>query len=209
MANGKYETIATRQSLLQRLKDWDDQTSWRDFFDTYWSLIYGVARRAGLPDSEAQDVVQETMFAVAKKMGGFEYDPTVGSFKNWLMQLTRWRITDHWRKKQFEHKGQRQPREEPLRTSLMERQPAPPEFDLAQAWEAEWERNLFDKAMEKVRRQVKPIQLQMFQLHVVKNLDARKVMDRLGVKLSEVYYAKYKISKLIKKEIEVLRDKMD
>src|SRR5262245_37419305 len=50
-------SIPTRQSLLVRLKDWDDSTSWKDFFDTYWKLIYGVARKAGLTDAEAQDVV--------------------------------------------------------------------------------------------------------------------------------------------------------
>jgi hypothetical protein len=25
------------------LRDLDDQTSWREFFDTYWKLIYGAA----------------------------------------------------------------------------------------------------------------------------------------------------------------------
>ena len=55
------EFIPTRASLLSRLKDWEDQTSWREFFDTYGRLIYGVARKAGLADAEAQDAVQETL----------------------------------------------------------------------------------------------------------------------------------------------------
>ncbi|MBI4661895.1 MAG: sigma-70 family RNA polymerase sigma factor, partial [Verrucomicrobia bacterium] len=37
------DTIPTRLSLIERLKNWDDQTSWQDFFNTYWRLIYGVA----------------------------------------------------------------------------------------------------------------------------------------------------------------------
>ena len=36
------ELIPTRRSLLSRLKDWDDQDSWKEFFDTYWKLVYGV-----------------------------------------------------------------------------------------------------------------------------------------------------------------------
>ena len=52
------EFIPTRRSLSSRLKDWDDKTSWREFFDTFWRLIYGVARKAGLNDAEAQDAVQ-------------------------------------------------------------------------------------------------------------------------------------------------------
>lgn len=50
--------LPTRQSLFSRLRDWQDQDGWREFFDTYWRLIYNVARKSGLPDAEAQDVVQ-------------------------------------------------------------------------------------------------------------------------------------------------------
>ena len=49
----------TRASLLNRLKNWQDQASWQEFFDTYWKLIFATARSAGLADDEAQDVVQE------------------------------------------------------------------------------------------------------------------------------------------------------
>jgi RNA polymerase sigma-70 factor (ECF subfamily) len=58
--------IATRWSLLSRLRNLDDQASWQDFFNTYWKLIYGVALKAGLNDAEAQDVVQETVLTVVR-----------------------------------------------------------------------------------------------------------------------------------------------
>ncbi len=69
------EFLPTRHSLLARLKDWEDQASWREFFDTYWQLIYAVARKAGLSDAEAQDTVQETVLTVAKKVGDFKAQP--------------------------------------------------------------------------------------------------------------------------------------
>src|SRR6185436_3555024 len=94
------EIIPTRASLLSRLRNWDDQQSWQRFFELYWKLIYSVARKAGLSDPEAQDVVQETIISVARHMPSFRYDPELGSFKAWLMQLTRWRIMDELRKKQ-------------------------------------------------------------------------------------------------------------
>src|SRR5690349_5651338 len=81
--------LPTRRSLLTRLKKWDDQESWQDFFDTYWQLIYSVALRSGLNDSEAQDVVQETVAAVARQMPNFKYNPAIGSFKSWLLLITR------------------------------------------------------------------------------------------------------------------------
>jgi len=63
------EFIPTRLSLLSRLQNWDAQASWRDFFDTYWRLIYRAAIKSSLPNAEAQDVLQETVITVAKKLG--------------------------------------------------------------------------------------------------------------------------------------------
>jgi RNA polymerase sigma-70 factor (ECF subfamily) len=93
------EFIPTRASLLGRLKNWDDQESWQDFFNTHWRLIYSVALKAGLPDADAQDVVQDTVLTVAKKIGEFKSDPTIGSFKGWLMLITRRRIADQFEKR--------------------------------------------------------------------------------------------------------------
>jgi DNA-directed RNA polymerase specialized sigma24 family protein len=60
------EFLATRQSLVERLADWNDQKRWQQFFDSYWKLIHRAARKAGLTESEAQEVVQETLITVAK-----------------------------------------------------------------------------------------------------------------------------------------------
>src|SRR5262245_58152826 len=99
MQKHKDELLPTRASLLNRLKNWQDNSSWQEFFDNYWKLIYRVARKAGLTDAEAQYVVQETMRSVAKHMPSFQYDPAIGSFKAWLLIKTRWCITDQFRKR--------------------------------------------------------------------------------------------------------------
>src|SRR6266404_3336509 len=98
--SGQLEPFSpTRQSLLSRLKNWDDRESWRDFFETYWRLIYGLAVKSGLTPSEAEDVVQETLLAVAKEMPDFKYDPARGSFKGWLLEVTRRRIANQVRRR--------------------------------------------------------------------------------------------------------------
>src|SRR5262249_53778676 len=98
-ADPPHDLRETRASLLVRMRDWQDRASWQQFFDTYWKLIYGVARRSDLTDAEAQDVVQEVMASVAKHIPTFRYDPAKGSFKTWLMVMTRWRIISHLRKR--------------------------------------------------------------------------------------------------------------
>ena len=82
MSRNEETWLPTRQTLLSKLKNWDDQSSWREFFNLYWRLIYGVARQAGLSEAEAQDVVQETIITVAKQIPQFRYDKSKGSFKS-------------------------------------------------------------------------------------------------------------------------------
>ncbi len=208
MATDPNEFIPTRASLLTRLKHWDDQEGWKRFFETYWKLIYSVSRKAGLADAEAQDVVQETILSVAKKMPTFKYDPTVGSFKGWLMRLTGRRVIDHLRKRHHQSHGQQLPCEENLSTSLAEHLPDPSALDLESIWDEEWSKHVMDAAMEKAKRQVSPTQFQIFYLHIVKNIPAKQVAESLEVKLTEVYFAKYKVGRLIQKEIKNLEKKM-
>ena len=47
------DSLLTRRSLLSRLRDVGDDAGWREFFDTYWELIYRVARRSGRGISDA------------------------------------------------------------------------------------------------------------------------------------------------------------
>ena len=197
--------IPTRQSLLIRLKNWDDQDSWRDFFKTYWKLIYGVAVQAGLTDAEAQEVVQETVILVARKMPGFTYDPALGSFKNWLLHTTRWRIADQFRKRR---RARGRAQTETARTATIERVADPAGFRLEAVWEAEWERNLVNAALEKVKRLVKPKQYQIFDLYVVKQWPVEKVARVLGINVGQIYMAKHRVGAMIKKEIKNLETRM-
>src|SRR5437899_1879978 len=90
-------SLATRPSLLARLKDWSQQTAWREFDHNYAPLLHNVARKSGLTDAEADEVVQETLIAVAKKIGEFKHAGNRGSFRAWLYQQARWRIADQFR----------------------------------------------------------------------------------------------------------------
>src|SRR5258705_10181752 len=109
MPAGRQNLIPTRWTLIRRLKKWDDQEGWREFFDTYWKLIYGTAIKSGLTDDESQEVVQETVISVSRNIADFEASAEAGLFKGWLLQLTHWRMTDHVRKRRpsdgFGHAG--------------------------------------------------------------------------------------------------------
>lgn len=203
--NVRDEFIPTRQSLLSRLKDWNDHDSWKVFFDTYWKLIYNTAIRAGLTETEAQDVVQETVICVCKSMPTFEYNVT-GSFKQWLLRLTGWRIVDQMRKR--DGVGHSKKRIETLTgTEVMEEIADAGSLNLERNWDADWEQNLLDAAIERVKAQVDPKQYQVFDLCIFKGWPASRVAQTLGINVGRVYIAKHRINKLIKREVERLRTK--
>src|SRR5262249_18604836 len=87
----------TRKSLIEKLDNWEDHRVWDEFYQTYCRLIFSVATKAGLTREEAFDVVQETVLAIARQVKKGQYDPRAGSFKAWLLQMTRWRILDVFR----------------------------------------------------------------------------------------------------------------
>lgn len=195
------EFIPTRQSLLSRLKDMDDSKSWEDFFNTYWRLIYSVAIKSGLMETEAQEVVQETVIAISKKMPGFKYDPAIGSFKAWLLNQTRWRIQDQFRRRKREFRTIHADEAPGAELSDIEHLPDPAGQELEAIWNAEWQENLMKTAMERVKAKISPKQYQVFDLYVTKNWPVEKVEKALGVSSSQVYLAKHRISALLKEEI--------
>ena len=208
MDYGSDDSIPTRHSLLSRLKHWDDQESWRDFFDTYWKLIYGVAIKSGMSDVEAQEVVQETVIAVAKKIPEFKTDPAFGSFKAWLLHLTRWRIADQFRKRQRQGRAHQHRSDKTSTTSTIGKIQDPAGFELESIWDEEWEKNLIDAALERVKRQVNAKQYQIFYLYMIKKLSVRSVAKSLGVNIGQVYLAKHRVGGLVKKEIKNLETKL-
>jgi RNA polymerase sigma factor (sigma-70 family) len=200
------ESCPTRASLVNRLKDWGDHTGWQEFFDTYWRLIYGTASRAGLSDAEAQDVVQETILSIAKAIPDFDYDPVKGSFKSWLRNTTHWRIKDHLRRK-ARHSAAVSCAEADLGTPAIQQVPDPATVDKDAVWNADWERNLLDAAIAKVKTRVKPKQYQLFDCFVLRGWPMQEITQKLRVSMGQVYFAKVKVSNLVQKEFRELERK--
>ena len=192
MAQVSDELIPTRTTLIYRLKNWQDQSSWQDFFDTYWKLIYDVALKGGLTETEAQDVVQETIISVAKHMPTFNYDPTIGSFKAWLLNMTRWRITDQFRKRGPVAAYSSSAEDTATGTRTMDRLVDPASRDLDALWETEWEKNLLHAAIAKVKRRLDPQKYQIFDFYVNKEWPPEKVAETFNLTVAQVYLANHR-----------------
>ncbi|MGH7972353.1 MAG: RNA polymerase sigma factor [Limisphaerales bacterium] len=193
------ESIPTRRSLLTRLRNLDDDASWQTFFDTYWRLIYNVARKSGLADAEAQDIVQETVIAVALKMPEFRYDRSKGSFKQWLLLITRRRIQDHFRKMYRSAPSRGEVRNE-FAPALGEEAHQPgPDAEIESVWEDEWRGHVFQAALARVRHKSNPKHYQVFDYCVLRDLPAAQVARMLGLNAAQVYLAKHRVSHAVRR----------
>lgn len=187
------EFIPTRESLLSRLRDTSEDGSWREFFETYWKLIYHTARKRGLSSVEAEDVVQDTMVELARRLPAFKYDRTRGSFKTWLMRLTHWKIVDQQRKRLKER----------LLTSEME-ETTPPEFEAG--WENDWRMTVAEEAIRRVQVNASPRQYQAYSVAILQGKGAREAGRLLQMSVPAVYMATFKINALIKREVKNLNN---
>jgi len=190
--------LPTRQTLLSKLKDWDDQSSWREFFNLYWRLIYGVARQAGLSETEAQEVVQETIITVAKQIPQFRYDKSKGSFKSWLRKTAHWRIQDQFRRRQRNQRFAPEVQEADSDAKQPEAAVDNGSFDAM--WDAEWRQNLIQVAVDRVKKLIEPKEFQVFDLCTNKSWPADRVARALHLIRPQVYYLNKKVTRLIEQE---------
>jgi RNA polymerase sigma-70 factor (ECF subfamily) len=209
MSSSADDSLLTRRTLLSRLRNLDDQDSWRTFFDLYWRLLYNVARKSGLDDFGAQEVVQDTVISVARKMPEFRYDPARGTFRQYLLRITRRRIIDHLRRIY-----RQPPRAEVAPESLDEDDKHfaaiidQSSNAIEAVWNEEWEKSIFDAALACVRAEVNPRHFQVFDYCVLKQWPASKVATTLGLNAAQVYLAKHRVGQAMKRAVRRISDGM-
>jgi|SRR5690349_21830619 RNA polymerase sigma-70 factor (ECF subfamily) len=211
MADDEPSSIQTRSSLLARLQQGDDTEGWCEFYRIYGKLVRDFAIGSGLTDTEADEVVQDTAVAMARHLPDYRYDPKACRFKTWLLNQASWRIRDQLRKRARDQQwkwsaSETQPAQEPIdttdRTPIINRVPDPSATDLSGLFEAQWRKNLFQAAFDRVKATFNPKQIQIFDLVVLKEWRATDVAKSLGVTVANVYVTRHRVSTAIRKTIK-------
>jgi RNA polymerase sigma-70 factor (ECF subfamily) len=182
----------TPVSLLQRLRQPGEQEAWNRFVQLYTPLLFSWARRAGLQDSDAADLVQDVFAVLLKKLPEFVYDRQ-GSFRGWLRTLT----LNKWREKQ----RRRQLPLEPGDTPLAEVTEGAEAF-----WEIDYRQQLAARALEVMRSEFRPATWQACWQLVVEGRPGADVAAGQGLTLGAVYAAKARVLRRLRQELEGLLD---
>ncbi|WP_422928226.1 RNA polymerase sigma factor [Singulisphaera sp. PoT] len=191
------EPSDTRQSLLIRIRDTADAVAWRQFVDLYGPLVYRYARRRGLQDADAADLMQDVLSSVVRVAGRYRYEPERGTFRGWLLTVARNKL----------HTFQSG------RKKILGNGTAPEANELAEkvvaaedeaAWDREYEWQVFSWAAEQVRGEFTASTWQAFWKTAVEGLAAGEAAKVVGLSVGAVYVAKSRVLARIREQIQDL-----
>lgn len=189
----------TRASLVLKLRDGTDHAAWQEFMKLYGPVVYGFARKRGLQDADAADLMQDVMRSVSSAIGRLDYDRSQGTFRGWLFTITRNRV--------FNFLSARRLRPQGSGDSAMNRQldAQSATTDGADVWELEYQRRLASLAMERVKKEFQETTWQAFWLTAVEGNSAADVSKKIGMSTGAIYVAKSRVLARLKEEVESMQ----
>jgi RNA polymerase sigma-70 factor (ECF subfamily) len=182
-----------------KLRDGTDHVAWQEFMKLYGPVVYGFARKRGLQDADAADLMQDVMRSVSSAIGRLEYDRSQGTFRGWLFTITRNRI--------FNFLSARRLRPQGTGDTAMNRQldAQSAANDGADVWELEYQRRLASLAMERVKKEFQETTWQAFWLTAVEGQSAGDVSKKIGMSTGAIYVAKSRVLARLKEEVEAMQ----
>ena len=199
---GPYDS-GTRITLLGRLRrDPTNQAAWGEFVEHYGRKIYGWCRKWNLQEADAQDVTQNVLLKLAQKLREFTYDPS-RSFRAWLKTLTHHAWSDFVESRQRPGLGSGDSQVGSLLGSIEARE------DLVKHLEAEFDRELLEEAMQRVRLRVAPQTWQAFTLTAIEGCSGAEAAERIPMQVAQVFVAKRRVQKMLQEEVAKLEKASD
>jgi RNA polymerase sigma-70 factor, ECF subfamily len=187
--------VPTSASLLDRLHDAADNSAWRRMVDLYDPVIRGYLRRRGLASGDdADDVVQEVLAVVCRRVRDFDHNQRPGAFRAWLRTITVNCLRDHWRS------GKTRPVALGGDGTDMLDQLADPDSGLSQEWDDEHDLHVVRRLMQLLESEFKPDSWQAFRRAALEKVPVDQVAAELGMTPNAVYIAKSRILQRLRQE---------
>jgi RNA polymerase sigma-70 factor (ECF subfamily) len=184
----------TSASLLERLAGAPTDDDWRRLDALYRPLLRAWVARAGVPASDAEDLVQEVLFVVSREIAGFEWRGQ-GAFRGWLRKILANRVRDHFRGQKYQ----------PTATGGSDfqrwvKELESPDTALSDLWNREHDQHVTASLMQRVQGDFAPVTWQAFRRYVLEGERAVRVAEELGVSLNSVLLAKSRVLNRLRQE---------
>lgn len=193
------ESPLTRASLLVQIRDGSNHIAWQEFANLYGPVVYGFARKRGLQDADAADLMQDVLRSVSSAIGRLEYDRTQGSFRGWLFTITRNKVFNFLSARKIRPQGSGDTSTNRLLNSH------PDGNDNDQSWEVEYQRRIAALAMDRVKGEFQENTWRAFWLTAVEGVAAAEAAKQIGLSPGAIYVAKSRVLARLKDEVEAMR----
>lgn len=185
----------TSFSLLERLRQEPSDTAWQRLVDFYSPLIRGWLRRYALADQDIDDVVQDVLAVVVRKLPEFHKQPQVGAFRRWLRSIAVNCLRDFWRSKRFQAKGTADGDFGFVLDQLED-----PHSALSQLWDREHDEHVTRRLLEMVRPRFEAKTWQAFRRLALEGVPVDQVAQELGLTVNAVFIAKSRVIHTLRQE---------
>jgi RNA polymerase sigma-70 factor (ECF subfamily) len=182
----------TPVSLLERVRKPGEQQAWNRLVEMYTPLLFYWARRMGLQESDAADLVQDVFILLVHKLPEFVYDRRK-SFRNWLRTILHNKWRDRLRRASVHA------RQDSGLTEMADSDDA-----LEELWEKEYRELLVARALELMQSDFQPTTWQACWETTVSGRPAAEVAAALGMTVDAVYAAKSRVLRRLRQELEGL-----
>jgi RNA polymerase sigma-70 factor (ECF subfamily) len=188
----------TRASLILRLRESDDAAAWEEFVGIYRPVIVRLAAARGLQQADADDLAQQVLLSVARKVPDWESDPQRAQFRTWLGRVVRNAALNILSRKKLERGAGGTSALVLINGQVADECDDPAVFDL------EWRREAFRWAADQIRDEFQPTTWQAFWLTAVDGISAAEAARRTGKSLGAVYVARTRVMARFQEKVRTL-----
>src|SRR5262245_1181341 len=194
-------TNSTSLSLLQRLRRDSEATDWNRFVGVYEPLLRSWLRRKEVPGHDSDDLVQNVMSVVVRRLAEFEHNGRTGAFRTWLRTITVNCVREHWRSRQANPTGVGGSDILAVIAELED-----PSSALSTLWNEEHDRQVMRQLLTILREEFEPQSWAAFEQFALQGSPAAEVAKNLGITPNAVLIAKSRVLAPLRQESEGLLD---
>jgi len=192
----------TRQTLLCKLIDSNDEKSWDDFVKYYEGYIYVVICNFNVDEDTAEDLLQDVLLKIWKSLPKYEYRKGECTFRTWLCLVIKSIVFNHFRKRSTKNQNQNISHEELLNNleSITE-----PEID--KIAELEWKSYISSMAWENIKSEFNASTIEVFELSLEQD-DNSLIAKKFAISVSSVRVYKSRVRKVLLREMSRLNEEL-